>query len=256
MPVAGIDVGAVATKSVILENGKLVAYSITPTGLNGALSSKNALNDALIKGKLSLRNIECIVSTGYGRRNVDSVNMVITEITAHATGVKTLFPIARTIIDVGGQDSKVISLDDDGRVINFIMNDKCAAGTGKFLEVLAKTLEINLFDLGDLSGKSASDIKISSMCTVFAESEVISLLTQNRKKEDIVAGIRGSISRRVVALARQVGIKQKVVFTGGVAKNSGMRISLENELGFKIKVSEEPQITGALGAAIIAEKQI
>ena len=256
MPVAGIDVGAVATKSVILEDGKLLAYSIVPTGVNGGKTANYALNDSLVKAGLHLKNLEFIISTGYGRRNVDVANKVITEITAHAKGAKRLFPRTRTIIDVGGQDSKVISLNEDGRIINFIMNDKCAAGTGKFLEIMAKTLEINLMDLGELSTHTTCPAEISSMCTVFAESEVISLLTQGRRKEDIAAGLHESISKRLVGNAKQVGVRKEVVFTGGVAKNMGMRISLEKELGFKTMVPEEPQITGALGAAIMAEEHI
>jgi predicted CoA-substrate-specific enzyme activase len=252
--VAGVDAGSAATKAAIVAEGKLLAYAIVPTGANGRNASANALEKALALAKLNREDLKRIVSTGYGRRNVAFADISMTEITAHAKGAKFQFSSAMRIIDIGGQDSKVISLDEDGRINNFVMNDKCAAGTGRFLEVMARTLEVALEDLGQLSVSAKYPAKISSMCTVFAESEVVSLVAQGEKREAIIAGLHEAISKRIVGMVKQVGLRREVVFTGGVAKNVGMQVSLERVLGLKINIPVEPQIIGALGAALIAEE--
>jgi predicted CoA-substrate-specific enzyme activase len=252
--VAGVDAGSAATKAAIVGNDKLLAYAIVPTGANGKKASVNALEKALALAKLSRKDLGKIVSTGYGRRNLEFADTSMTEITAHAKGAKSLFPSARTIIDIGGQDSKVISLDEEGRINNFVMNDKCAAGTGRFLEVMARTLEVALEDLGSLSASAKYPAKISSMCTVFAESEVVSLVAQGEKREAIIAGLHEAISKRIAGMVKQVGLRREVVFTGGVAKNIGMQTGLERALGLKINIPAEPQIIGAIGAALIAEE--
>lgn len=254
MAVAGVDAGSATTKAAIVENGKLLAYAIVPTGANGRNAAVNALEKALARAKLARENLKAIMSTGYGRRNVTFADSTITEITAHTKGAKLLFPSAMTIIDIGGQDSKVISLDEEGRINNFAMNDKCAAGTGRFLEVMARTLEVALEDLGKLSVSAGKTAKISSMCTVFAESEVVSLIAQGEKREAIIAGLHEAISKRITSMTKQVGLRREVVFTGGVAKNVGMQTSLEQVLGLKINIPVEPQIIGALGAALTAEE--
>ncbi|MCW4017103.1 MAG: acyl-CoA dehydratase activase [Candidatus Bathyarchaeota archaeon] len=256
MVVAGVDAGSAATKAAIVKDGKILAYAIVPTGANGKNASVNALEKALALAKLTREDLKNIMSTGYGRRNVAFADNAITEITAHAKGAKSLFPQAKTIIDIGGQDSKVIGLDEEGRINNFVMNDKCAAGTGRFLEVMARTLEVTLQDLGKLSVSAQKTAKISSMCTVFAESEVVSLIAQGESREAIIAGLHEAISKRIASMVKQVGLRREVVFTGGVAKNIGMKAGLERVFGLKINIPTEPQIIGALGAALIAEESI
>ena len=195
-----------------------------------------------------------MVATGYGRHSITFARKAVSEITAHAKGVHFLYPEVRGIIDIGGQDSKVIVIED-GRVADFQMNDKCAAGTGRFLEHTARALEVSVDELGRLAMASQGPASISSMCTVFAESEVISLRAQGRSKEDIAAGLVDSIARRVAAMARPMGLKDHVALVGGVAKNEGIRAALERELGVKLFVPDQPQITGALGAALIASEK-
>ncbi len=252
---AGIDAGAAATKAVILKNKETLAYSIVNTGANVKAASENALNKSLAAANITRSDLTRIISTGYGRRNIDFSNSVVTEITAHAKGARHLFPSARTIIDIGGQDSKVISLDEDGRISNFLMNDKCAAGTGRFLEVMARTLDTAIQSLSELAASAERAAIISSMCTVFAESEVVSLIAQGEKREVIVAGLYEAISKRMLGMAKQVGLQNDVIFTGGVAKSLGMKMTLEKILGYKVFAPPEPQINGALGAALLAEEQ-
>lgn len=252
---AGIDAGSAATKAVILKDREILTYSIVNTGANVKIASENALNKSLVAAKLACHNLTKIISTGYGRRIVDFSNGTVTEITAHAKNARHLFPNARTIIDIGGQDSKVISLDEEGRITNFLMNDKCAAGTGRFLEVMARTLDTTIQALSELAVSAQRAATISSMCTVFAESEVVSLIAQGEKREVIVAGLYEAISKRMLGMAKQVGLQNEVIFSGGVAKSLGMKMSLEKVLGYKVFSSSEPQINGALGAALLAEEQ-
>jgi predicted CoA-substrate-specific enzyme activase len=192
-----------------------------------------------------------VVATGYGRHGITFASKAVSEITAHAKGVYFLYPDVRGVVDIGGQDSKVIVIED-GRVADFQMNDKCAAGTGRFLEHTARALEVSVEELGRLALASQAPASISSMCTVFAESEVISLRARGCPKEDIAAGLVDSIARRIAVMARPMGLKEHVALVGGVAKNDGIRLALEHELGMKLFVPDEPQITGALGAALIA----
>ena len=253
---AGVDIGAATAKAVILRNSEVFSSSIIPTGhsVNQAVDSviKKSLNTAT----LSFDDLEYVVATGYGRRAVSFANKVLTEIICHAVGATSVFPKARTIIDIGGQDSKVIGVDDKSWVNNFVMNDKCAAGTGRFLEVMAKVLEVEIDKMGSISLKSNNPCTISSTCTVFAESEMVSLRAEGRSREDLIAGIHKAMAHRVVIMGKSVGFKKDIVFTGGVAKNSGMKKMLENEIKSEIFVPEEPQIMGALGAAILARAQI
>ncbi|MFQ6080768.1 MAG: acyl-CoA dehydratase activase [Candidatus Bathyarchaeia archaeon] len=249
----GIDVGSLATKVLVLEDTKIVSYSIVPTGADSMEAVNKAYETAIKKASLSVNDIEYVVSTGYGRFRVPLANEQVTEITCQARGVYWLFPTVRTIIDIGGQDSKIISLNDDGRVINFTMNDKCAAGTGRFLEVMAHALEVDLENLGKLSLESKSEVNISSTCTVFAESEVIQQIMLGTPKADIIAGILRAIVNRIYGLImRGIKLEEDIVLTGGVAKNVGILKAFEDKLGCKIQVPEEPQVTGALGAALIA----
>jgi predicted CoA-substrate-specific enzyme activase len=203
--------------------------------------------------KIGRKDIQGIVSTGYGRNSVSFADKAITEITCHAAGAFFINPDIRSVIDIGGQDSKVILLNDNGRVADFAMNDKCAAGTGRFLEVMARALEIELERFGAMSLESQKPSQISSLCTVFAESEVISLIAKGEKRENIVAGIHDAIGARVASMAKRVKIASPVMMTGGVAKNSGLVKALERRLKQKILISDSAQIVGAIGAALLAQ---
>jgi predicted CoA-substrate-specific enzyme activase len=257
---AGIDIGSVATKAVVInEQEEIVAFSLIPTSYDRQKSGTEVLNLALEKIQKSKKDIKYIVSTGYGRRAFTSADKVLPEIVCHARGTKLLFPTVRTIIDIGGQDSKVMELDEEGRVVRFEMNDKCAAGTGRFLEVLTeRILNLPIKELGPLSLKSKNPCTLSSICTVFAESEIISLLSEHKAKEDIAYGMNKAIAKRVIGMgtAGQIRYNELIVFSGGVAKNIGVVKALEEELGKKVVTPEEPQVTAALGAALFAKENI
>jgi predicted CoA-substrate-specific enzyme activase len=255
---AGVDIGAATTKAVII-NGReeILAFSLLPTSYDREQSGAEVLNLALTKIQKSEDAVKYIVSTGYGRRAFASSDKVLPEIVCHAKGTKFLFPEVRTIIDIGGQDSKVIELDEDGGVVRFEMNDKCAAGTGRFLEVLTeRILNLPLAELGPLALKSKKHLTLSSVCTVFAESEIISLLSEHKAKEDIAYGISKAIAKRVIGMGAggQISYNEPIVFSGGVAKNIGVVKAIEEELGKEVITPEEPQITAALGAAIFAKE--
>lgn len=253
---AGVDIGAQSAKAVILKDNEVEGFAILPTGSNVSRVADRVMKQALKKVGLTMADVERVVATGYGRLAVSFAQESVTEITCHAEGASFLVPGARTVIDIGGQDSKVIRIDDSGRVLDFAMNDKCAAGTGRFLEVMAMVLRLKLADLGELSLRSQSPAKISSVCTIFAESEVVSLRAEGKLTEDIIAGIHRSIAKRVVSLGSRVGYQSPIVFSGGVAKNQGAKRALEEELGTEIIVPPEPQIVGAVGAALIAAKRV
>ena len=208
---------------------------------------------ALEQAGLQIDDIAFIVATGYGRISVPFADLQMTELSCHARGVSILFPDARTAIDIGGQDAKCMKISS-GRLVNFVMNDKCAAGTGRFLEVTAAALGINLEDMGDLSLKATERIEISSLCTVFAQQEVVALLSRGEKLENIVAGIHSALAGRISTLARRLAIEPRVVLTGGGAKNTGMLEAMKEKLGCAISVPEEPLITGAIGAAVLAKE--
>lgn len=252
--VAGVDIGSLTAKTVLLDEAKrVVAHTIVPTGAVSRRAAQSSLQEALDAVGLPAEKLNYVIATGYGRANVPFANVQLTEISCHARGVHFVIPEARTIIDIGGQDSKVISLDEnDGRVISFVMNDKCAAGSGRFLEVMSRALEVELEEMGPLSLRYQNALQISSTCTVFAESEVVALIAANHDKVDIIAGIHKAIARRVASMVKQIGVREKVVMTGGVAKNIGAVRALEDVLGVAVYVPEEPQITGALGAALFA----
>jgi len=253
---AGVDIGSTYTKVVILKDDKVVGFGIKPTGASSEGAAQSAMKEALEMSGESLENIQYTVSTGYGRRITTLANEIISEISANARGSKWLgkkFGI-RTIIDIGGQDTKVIALDENCDILDFRMNDKCAAGTGRFLEVLANVLEVPLDDMGKLSLESKSPVEITTTCLVFAKSEVASLIAKGTKKEDLIAGIHRAIARRLIVMAKRVGIREVVFFDGGPARNIGMRKAFEDELGLKIYVPDRPQIVTASGAAVIAKE--
>jgi len=246
---AGLDSGSATTKAVLVKDGKCIAYSIQPTAFDFISAAEKAYKDVLDQAGIVKSDVDHVYSTGYGRNSIKFADKAISEITAHALGVYHLYPEVNGIIDIGGQDSKVVSVYK-GKVVDFLMNDKCAAGTGKFLQYTARALEVPIDDLGSLALASKKPADITSMCTVFAESEVISLRARGSAKEDIAAGLIESIARRIAVMAVQLGIKQNVAFVGGVAKNTGIRAALEKELQVSFYVPPEPQITGALGAAL------
>lgn len=254
MLVAGLDIGSLTIKAVILEDGKIKGFTIIPTGAGINKLTRDCLEMTLEKSGDNFKDLSVIVATGYGRINIPFADKSITEITCHALGANWLNPDTRTVFDIGGQDSKVISIDRNGRVVDFIMNDKCAAGTGRFLEVMAQALGIKTEELGEKSLKSKKKINISSMCTVFAESEVISLIAEGCAKEDIIRGLHEAISSRICSMAYRLRLENTITLTGGVAKNIGMVRALKKRLKAKVYVPDEPQIVGALGAAIAASK--
>jgi predicted CoA-substrate-specific enzyme activase len=254
MAVAGVDIGAIAAKAVVLEDNQIRGYAILPTGYDVALAAKKVLQQSLKKAGLTEKDLQRIVATGYGRISVSFADEKITEISCHAKGASWLVPETRMVIDIGGQDSKAIRVDESGNVTDFAMNDKCAAGTGRFLEVMARALELPIDKFGRLSLKSATPCSISSVCTVFAETEVISLRAEKKPLEDIIAGIHRAVAKRIVAMMAPIDIVSSIMMTGGVAKNVGQREALEEELGTKLIIPEEPQIVGALGAALFAQR--
>ena len=250
---AGIDSGSTSTDVVILNKDHEIETSIIlPTGAGAAIGAERALSEALDKAGLQREDIDALVTTGYGRTAIKNGDKSITEITCHARGAHFLDPDVRTVIDIGGQDSKVIRLDENGAVANFVMNDKCAAGTGRFLEMMARTMEMNLDQMSECGLEFKEDITISSMCTVFAESEVVSLIAQNKATDDIVHGLNKAVAVKTAALAKRVGGEEKYMMTGGVSKNKGLVKTLEEKLGTKLVISEKAQLCGALGAALFA----
>lgn len=245
----GIDTGSVATKAVLYD-GDIVDSIIITTGWSPKKASEEVFKTLINRNDLEKKDISKIIGTGYGRISMDFVDKKITEISCHAKGAFSLNPNIRTILDIGGQDSKVINLDQNGNVVNFIMNDKCAAGTGKFLEVTLNNLGIDVSDIDEFS-KERKPVNISSMCTVFAESEIISLLAEGKDKEEIASGILYSIADKACSLLNRVNINEKIAFTGGVAKSKVLKNILEEKLNQKIFLSDNTQIIGALGAAVI-----
>ena len=254
MVVAGIDIGSLSTETVVFDGDRgILGYSIILTGGSSKDASRLSLEQAVRYANIDKAQIKRIVSTGCAREIADFADQRITEITCIAKGVSYLFPESRTIIDIGGQDTKVIRIDGKGRVLEFDMNDKCAAGTGRFLEVMAKALNVELDKMGERSLHYKNELKISSICTVFAESEVISLVSEGQQVEDILHAIHNAIADRTLGLLERIGeVEPQVVMTGGVAKNIGVVRALEDKLGMPLTIYYEPQIVGALGAALFA----
>jgi len=249
----GVDSGSTSTNVVIIdENKNIISYSIIPTGPKALESAFKAFEIALKNAGLQEKDITSIVATGYGRVSIPFADRIVTEITCHGKGAFFVDNAIRTVIDIGGQDSKVIRLDDSGNVIDFVMNDKCSAGTGRFLEVMARTLGISIEEMAKVHKEVKENITITSMCTVFAESEVISLIAQNKDQRDIIHALNKSIASKAISLVDRIGRKGKYMMTGGVAKNQGVVYAIESRLGEKLVIPFEPQIIGALGAALIS----
>lgn len=251
---AGIDIGSTMTKIVIMDD-EINSQVIGPTGAEHRHLANKVMEEALSKAGIAFDELTYVVATGYGRINVPFADKQITEITCHAKGVSSIFPSARTVIDIGGQDAKGIKIAG-GKVVNFVMNDKCAAGTGRFLEVIADALGLKLKDMGELSLQSKEKVRISSTCTIFAEQEVVSKIADGVPIEDILAGLHEAIASRVFHMAEKMKIEKDVAMTGGVAKNVGMVKALEDQLGFPVLIAREPLLTGAIGAAILGKELV
>ena len=252
----GIDIGSTTSKAVILEDGEKIVASSIVIATVGTDGVPQALETVMRESGLTEKDISCTVSTGYGRQTYEGADYQVSELTCHALGVHQVCPEARTVIDIGGQDAKVLCLNEQGRMINFVMNDKCAAGTGRFLDVMANILKLDISQLEVEAAKAENPASISSTCTVFAESEVISQLANGTDIPDLVAGICQSVAARVASLAKRAGVKREVCMSGGVARNAGVREAMEKELGVPIIYDERAQIMGALGAALYAYNKV
>jgi predicted CoA-substrate-specific enzyme activase len=248
---AGVDIGSTMTKVVIM-NRAILASVIGPTGPEHRKLANRVMEEALTRASLSFDDITYVVATGYGRINVPFADKQITEISCHARGVSYLLPEVRTVIDIGGQDCKGIKLSN-GRVVDFVMNDRCAAGTGRFLEVTAEGLGVKLDDMGRLSLEAKNKVEIGSTCTVFAAQEVVSKLSEGVPLPDIIAGLHEAIATRIYGMVRRLKIEREVALTGGGAKNIGLVRALEAKLGYPVLVPPEPLLTGAIGAALLGK---
>ena len=256
MIVAGCDVGSATGKAVIMNNGSISSYVIIDCLPNPVKTAKLVMDEAVKKADIASEKIEYIVGTGYGRMQIPFADKNISEITCHGVGAHWVDPEVRTIIDIGGQDCKVIGLNDQGRVADFAMNDKCAAGTGRFFEAMARVMNITLSELSSISLEAKEIVPITSQCSVFAETEVISLLSKRKPPEEIAAGIQASVAKRSFTLLKKVGINPSVAATGGCAKNKGLIAALTKYLRQDVKpLPIDPQLIGALGAAVSAQRK-
>ncbi len=250
---AGIDVGSTQTKAVLIDTSRaMVAKTLIDTGANVIRAGQRALDNLLETAGKSRESVKFVVGTGYGRYKIEAGDTQVTEISCHARGAQMLFPGTRTVIDMGGQDTKAIKVGPEGDVVDFCMNDKCAAGTGRFLAGAAEVLGHTLDEIGEISLKGTHPIRLTSVCTVFVESDILSHLAQKQKVEDILAGVHLAIASRTIGLVRRTGVEEEVTFTGGVARNIGMVKSLEEKLGVTMNASPDAQFIGALGAALFA----
>ncbi len=258
MIVGGCDVGSATGKAVVMKNGEVTSYVIIPSTTKPEITARAAMDEAIEKaGLASLEDLEYIVGTGYGRLKVPFASENVSEITCHARGAHWLCPTVRTVVDIGGQDCKVMSISETGGVNEFVMNDRCAAGTGKFFEMMANRLDCGLEGLSVLSLQSENPAAITSQCSVFAESEVVTLINEGMELVDIAAGLHSSVAGRLSSMVRKVGLIEDVALTGGCAKNEGLAKALEDKLKVSvIKLPTDPQIAGAIGAAVIARERL
>jgi predicted CoA-substrate-specific enzyme activase len=255
MIAAGCDVGSLSAKAVILENGTIKASHVIFARPEPEESAQEVMGAALTKAGLKMEDIGCCVGTGYGRKSIPFAHSIESEIACHGRGAQWLMPEIRMVIDIGGQDAKAIRLDESGNVIRYAYNDKCASGTGRFLEIMAGAMGISLDDMGGISFQARNPVTISNQCVVFAETEIISLINDGRDRADIVAGLHRAMAHRVASLAKGIELDREIAMTGGVAKNPGMFAALQDALGVTIsRVNTDPQVIGALGAAVIARE--
>ncbi len=256
MIVAGCDVGSLTAKAVIMKGNKILAGEVKRVQANPEESADEIMGIALNKAGLSLNDIHYCVGTGYGRKKIPFVNESVSEITCHGKGAQWLIPSVRTIIDIGGQDCKATKMDKDGNIVKFLTNDKCAAGTGRFLEVMAELLNVDLGDLGSLTSKAKERLELSATCTVWAQSEVVYHINDQKSVADIGAAVNLTMANRMALLANRLGVEKDVCMTGGVAKNVGVKKELERLINVKIrKIRKDPQLVGAIGAAILAQEK-
>ncbi|MFQ5477856.1 MAG: acyl-CoA dehydratase activase [Candidatus Krumholzibacteriia bacterium] len=258
MFVGGCDLGSATAKAVVLNQDSIVSHFITPSTTRPEETARVAMNEAIeMAGLSSLDDLGYVIGTGYGRLKVPFANENVSEITCHARGAHWLSPTLRTVVDIGGQDCKVISIDESGRVIEFVMNDRCAAGTGRFFEAMARTLDCGLDGISALSAQGTSAATITSQCSVFAESEVITLINEGVELPNIVAGINNAVANRVYSMIRRVGLCEDLALTGGCSKNAGLAKALQEKLGVEVKpLPLDPQVAGAIGAALIAKEKL
>jgi (R)-2-hydroxyacyl-CoA dehydratese activating ATPase len=256
MITAGCDIGSLTAKAVILKDSKIIAKEVIRATARPEQSALAVMKLSCEAAGIDLNNIERLVGTGYGRKHIPFVHSVESEIACHARGAYHQAPGTRTVIDIGGQDAKAIKIDDRGEVIRYAYNDKCASGTGRFLEIIADALDLSLEELGALSQKATEILTISNQCVVFAETEIISLVNEGREIPDIISALHRAVANRVASLARGIGIEEEVLMTGGVAKNPGMFSALAGALGLELRAVSDPQMNGALGAALIAEDNL
>jgi len=254
MLVGGCDVGSTTGKAVILDGTSIVSHFIVPSTTHPERTARMAMDEAIKgAGLASLTDLTYVVGTGYGRLKVPFANENVSEITCHARGAHWLNPAVRTVVDIGGQDCKVMSLDKNGKVLEFAMNDRCAAGTGRFFEAMARVLGCGLEGISSLENQGTNPATISSQCSVFAESEVVTLINEGLDLPNIVAGINNSVANRIFAMVRRVGLAKELAMTGGCSKNEGLAKALEKKLGVDVTLlPQDPQIAGAVGAALIA----
>ena len=258
MIVGGCDIGSTTGKAVVMKDGEILSSTIIPSTTRPEETARMAMDEALIQaGISSIDDLDYIVGTGYGRLKVGFAKENISEISCHARGAHWMSPTVRTVVDIGGQDCKVMSIDDKGKVIEFVMNDRCAAGTGRFFEGMARTLDCGLDGLSSLENQGEEAATITSQCSVFAESEVVTLINEGNDLKSIIAGINGSVAGRLNSMVRKVGLIEDVALTGGCAKNAGLANALEKHLKVSVKqLPQDPQIAGAVGAALIAAEKI
>jgi predicted CoA-substrate-specific enzyme activase len=249
----GVDVGSTQTKAVIIDGGRaILGRGLVETGANVVRAARRGFEEAARNAGLDPRQVSFVVGTGYGRYKVAFGDVQITEITCHARGAHFLFPETRTVIDIGGQDTKAIKVGKNGEVIDFSMNDKCAAGTGRFFSAAADVLGMKLDEIGAVALRGRDPVRLTSVCTVFVESDIMGYLAQGKRPEDVLAGVHRAIATRTISLVRRVGLEPEVTFTGGVARNVGMIAALEEKLGLRPNVSPDAHYMGAIGAALLA----
>jgi len=254
--ILGIDMGSIFSKAVICANQSVTAFVIHPSGGNYKETAERVITEALRKANLSFEEISYTVATGYGASSVPLFNDTVTDIFCQGKGIYHLFPSVRTVIDIGGHLSRVIKLDDAGRVTDFVLNEKCAGGSGRFLQIIARILQINIDEIGKLSLKSQKPVDFNTGCAVFAESEALSRIAAGALKEDILAGIHKAISSKIINMIERVELAGDCALTGGGAKDIGLIKTLEDSLGMSLLVPQEPQLSAALGAAVIAWEKV
>jgi predicted CoA-substrate-specific enzyme activase len=251
----GIDIGSAFSKAVVISGGEIVSYHVMPSGGNYKTTAEAVVKKALDKAKLSSKDIGYTVATGYGAANVATADEIVSDLSCQGRGLSHIFPSARTVIDIGGQFTRVFRVNEKGKVISFLQSEKCAAGSGRFLQIIARVLQVDLKDIGELSLKSKNRVDFNTGCAVFAESEAVSRVAEGALKEDILAGLHRTLAAKIQSMVERVGLEPDCAMVGGGAKDIGLVRSLEKSLGCQLLLPEEPQIVAALGAALVAEEK-